>query len=90
MSSFTATWQEIETRLAELPADDLPRVLEFLDFLDFKRSKTEPAEEPEREQETPYRVVVKLGGLLKDYPISDEEIAAARKEMWAGFGEIEL
>ncbi len=83
------TWQEIESRLDELPQEDWPTLLDFLDFLLFRRKKAQmpphPAESP-----TPYRVRVKLGGLLKDYPISDEDIAEARREMWAGFGEIDL
>jgi hypothetical protein len=90
MSSSTAILEEIQARVAEMPAGDLPRLLEYLDSLDFGRRKTETTDEEKREQKTPFRVVVKLGGLWKDHPISDEEIAAARKEMWTGFGEIDL
>ena len=82
------TWQEIETRLNELPQEDWPTLLDFLDFLRFRRTKSRT---PPRlaEPRTPYRVAVKLEGLWSDYPISDEEIADARREMWAGFGELE-
>jgi hypothetical protein len=90
MTLAGTTWQEIESRLAELPPEDLPEVLEFIDFLAFKREKRQEAQDQIAEQQTPYRVTVKLGGLWADYPISDEEIAATRKEMWAGFGEIDL
>lgn len=89
MTSDAATWQAIESRLAELPPDDLSKVLDFLDFLAFKREQDQ-VQQKVSEPQTPYRVAVKLEGLWADYEISDEEIAAARKEMWAGFGEIEL
>lgn len=81
MTSGAATWKEIESRLTDLPPDDLAKVLEYLDFLAFKREHRQEEGERLAEQQTPYRVVAKLGGLLKDYPITDEDIAAARKEM---------
>jgi len=89
MTSGAATWKEIESRLTDLPPDDLAKVLEYLDFLAFKREHVQEEGERLAEQQTPYRVVAKLGGLLKNYPITDEDIAAARKEMWSGFGEFD-
>ena len=82
------TWQEIESRLDELPQEDWPTLVDFLDFLLFRRKK---AQTPPHlaESRPPYRVRVKLGGLWEGQPISDEDIAAARQEMWAGFGEFE-
>ena len=83
------TWQEIETRLAELPPEDLPKVLEYIQFLTFRREQDPHVQKRIAEGQPPYRIVANLEGLLKDYPISDDDIAAARKEMWTGFGEFE-
>lgn len=90
MDTLAATREEIVSRLDELSPDDLPKILEYVEFLVFKREKSEQDEKLLAEQKTPYKVVVKLGGLWAGHEITDEEIAAARKEMWAGFGDIEL
>jgi len=82
MMSATTQWQEIESKLAQLPEDDLHEVLDFLDYLAFKREKAQLAEGHLAEQKAPYRVVAKLEGILKDHPLTDEDLAAARKEMW--------
>lgn len=80
---------EIERRLNELPAESLAPVIDFLDYLKFKRER-EKAQAIEQETLKPsFRVVARLEGLLKGYTISDEEIAAARWEMWERFGERE-
>jgi hypothetical protein len=79
MTSAATTWQEIESRLAELAPDELPEVIDFLDYLAFRREKAQQADDRLAESQTPYRVVVKLQGLLKDYPITDSEVEAARK-----------
>ncbi len=90
MASDAVTWQEIKSRLDDLPHNDWPKVLEFIEFLAFQHTRDRRPPDRVTEQKTAYRITVKLGGLLKDYPIDEEEIAAARKEMWAGFGEMEL
>jgi len=90
MTTEAVAWQDIKSRLDNLPAADWPKVLEFIEFLVFQRDEGRQAQDRVSEKQTPYRVAVKLEGLLKDYPITEEDIAAARKEMWAGFGEIEL
>ncbi|MGD8625981.1 MAG: hypothetical protein PVJ34_15700 [Anaerolineae bacterium] len=89
MALAGSTWQEIENRLAELPPEDLPKVLEYIQFLTFQREQDPLAHKHIAEEQTPYRVVANLEGLLKDYPIADEDVATARKEMWAGFGTFE-
>lgn len=81
--------REIERRLNELPADSLAPVIDFLDYLKFKREREKAQAIKQETVEPSFRVVAKLGGLLKGYTISDKEIAAARREMWKRFGERE-
>ena len=86
MSLTGATWQEIESRLAKLSQDDLADVLDYLDYLAYKHQRAQTVSKSEQSP-FQYRIVVKLGGILKKHPISDKEIAAARQEIWSGFGE---
>jgi hypothetical protein len=58
--------QDIES----LPEEALPLLEAFIATLKAKLARASKAKP------------VKLGGILKDYPISDEEIAQARREMW--------
>ena len=88
--SSDVTYQDVKSKVDELPPDDLSKVLEYIEFLMYKHQETEVPEQRVAEQQTPYRVVAKLGGILKDYPISEQDIAEARKEMSKGFGEIDL
>jgi len=68
---------EITSALDFLPPDSL-RLLR--DFVAFMRSRTE--------QPAPQERIVKLGGLWAGTPeITEEDIAEARREMWANFGE---
>jgi len=90
MAPVDTKYQDVKAKVDKLPPDDLGKVLEYIEFLTFKRQQAEPSEKRVVEPETPYRVVVKLEGLWEGHDISDEDIAAARKEMWAGFGEIDL
>lgn len=90
MTSASTKYQDVKSKVDQLPPDDLVKVLEYIEFLIYKHQESDQPEHGVAEQETPYRVVVKLEGLLKDYPITDEDIAEARKEMWKGFGEIDL
>jgi len=83
------TYQDVKSKVDELPPDDLTKVLEYIEFLMYKHESPEPKKRV-ADQQTPYHVAVKLEGLWEDYNVSDEDIAAARKEMWAGFGEIDL
>jgi hypothetical protein len=77
MSTQVVTKDEILRSLDELPAEKLVDVQQFIEFL---RSKA---------QRRP-RKLAKLGGLWKDLPpITEEDIAQARHEMWGNFGERE-
>lgn len=90
MTSASTQHQDLESRLGELQPDDLTKVLEYIDFLAFKRRQSELSGKTVAEHETPYRVAVKLEGLWEDHDINDADISTARKEMWAGFGEMDL
>ncbi len=68
---------EITSALDFLPPDSL-RLLR--DFVDFMRSRVE--------QSVPDERIVKLGGLWAGTPeITEEEITAARREVWSSLGE---
>ncbi|MEA3340590.1 MAG: hypothetical protein U9R15_11540 [Chloroflexota bacterium] len=69
---------EITSALDLLPPDSLRLLRDFVSFL---RSRVE---QPVPQQER----IVKLGGLWAGTPeITEEDIAEARREMWANFGE---
>lgn len=69
---------DLERSLANLPAESLDEVSQFVEYLQFKA-----AHQP--------RPIVRLGGLWKNYePITDEDIAQARREMWGHVGERDL
>jgi hypothetical protein len=78
MATEMVTKDDVIRALDELPAESLVEVRRFVDFMRFK-AQSRP------------RKLVKLGGLWKDWPpITDEDIAQARREMWGSFGEREL
>jgi hypothetical protein len=70
--------QEIEQLLDALPEDTLTEVLNFLRYLNFKQNQAVAG---------PYQVVDKFEGLWASYSIDEEDIAAARQEMWGNFGQ---
>ena len=72
---------KIITTLDTLPESSLQTLAEFVAFL------REKAEQPPDTVER----IIKLGGLWAGTPeITDEDIAAARREMWGNLGEREL
>lgn len=78
MSLITAKKEDIIDKLDELSPENLAELQAFIEFLRFKSDK-----EPKQ--------VIKLGGLWKDMPpVTEEEIAEARREIWGNFGEREI
>lgn len=72
------TKQLIIDELEALPPESFPELQAFIEFLRFKSEK-----EPKK--------LIQLGGLWKDLPpVTEEDIAEARREMWGQFGEREL
>lgn len=69
----TALKRMIE-QLATLPPESFEEVARFIEFLQFKAGQM-----PQR--------VVKLGGLWDGYSFTEEEITAARQEVWATQGD---
>jgi len=59
--------------LDDLPPEALTEVRQFLEFLKFKAKSR------------PYPAPVAIGGWLKGYRFSSDDIAQARAEMWARF-----
>jgi len=90
VSGPNVTYQDVKSKVDELPPADLTKVMEYIEFLMYKHQESIESEKSVAEQRTPYRVVTKLGGILKDYRITEQDIAEARKEMSKGFGEIDL
>ena len=77
MSTASVTPSALYRKLKKLPPSSLSEVDHFIDFLQFK---TQREGAPKR--------VVRLGGLWKDTPpITEEDIAEARREMWGSLGE---
>ncbi len=89
MSTDRVTVQQICEQIQDLPQESLNDLAKYIEFLLFK-ARTEQQEQSS-EEGTPYRVVAKLGGIMKDCGLTEEEIeeeiAAIRKEMWGKFGE---
>jgi ABC-type Fe3+-citrate transport system substrate-binding protein len=78
MESPAVTKEKVVKALDELPPEQLLEVNRFIEFLHFKSE-----EEPKQ--------VIRLGGLWKDLtPVTEEDIAEARREMWGRFGERKL
>lgn len=78
MGTRNVTKEKIVEALNELPQERLSEVSDFIAFLRFK-SDREP------------RQLIQLGGVWSDYPpVTEEEIAEARAEMWGQFGERKL
>ncbi|MBX7235432.1 MAG: hypothetical protein K1X65_13690 [Caldilineales bacterium] len=59
----------------QLPLDSLLDLAKFVEFLRFKARQEQPEEASELR-------IVRLRGILKDYDVSPEALAAARREMW--------
>ncbi len=75
MSNSAILKTSILSSLDELPAASLETLAEFTAFLRAKSSQTGPG-------------IVQLRGLWKKAPkITEEDIAEARREMWASFGD---
>ena len=78
MNAQIVTRQQIIGAIQELPGEALPEIAEFVEFLRFKTQKTHNA---------PSYKPVALGGLWAGVTFTEADIADARREMWAGFGE---
>jgi hypothetical protein len=82
MSSPSVTHQEVKSKLDELSPDELPKVLDYIEFLMHKHQESSEPASQIAEQETPYRVVAKLEGVLKDHPITEEDTRGLVQVIW--------
>ncbi len=79
----------------KLPESTLVELARFIEFLQFKYQPDEqisetwqsPGNKITEEEKPPFNPVYFPKGILKDVDFSPEDIAEARKELWAGFGE---
>ena len=70
--------EDVINALDDLSSEYAAELIAFIEFLRFKSQKR------------PLHLI-KLGGLWQDLPpVSDNDIAEARREMWAKLGEREL
>ena len=78
MATEMVTKDDVIRSLDGLPVESLAEVRRFIEFV-------------RHEAQSRPRKLIQLGGLWKDWPpITDEDIAQARREMWSKFGEREL
>jgi|WetSurMetagenome_2_1015567.scaffolds.fasta_scaffold1068324_1 hypothetical protein len=74
MATDLMTRDDLVRSIADLPAETVTELRQFVDFLRFK------SQQPRR--------IVRLGGLWKDQPLlTDEDITLSRREAWGRFGE---
>ena len=78
MAALLSTKTQIVRALDDLPPESLASVAEFVEFLRAKVGVKRPVQSARR--------VVKLGGLWQGYSFSEEDIRAARREVWADLG----
>jgi len=78
MTAGNGVKEQVLVVLDTLPEEALKEVAVFVDYLQYKLG-----------HQTPYKPVA-LGGLWAGITISDEDIAAVRREMWSSLGEREL
>lgn len=74
--------EQIASKLDSLSVEALTDILDFVEYQRFKRERP-PAELPT----TPY-TPVKLGGLIPELDLSEEEIDELRREIWSGLGDM--
>lgn len=68
--------QQLLDTLNSLPTDALEEVAIFVDYQRYKANQIDRDQKP--------RHPVALGGIWKGIKIDEEDIAAARRDMWAG------
>ncbi len=99
---MTVTLQREALRQAidKLPENELIELAKFVEFLQFKAQRDEQITDQwelsednniewsvDTEEPPPFNPVYFPEGILKGPDFSPESIAAARKELWVGFGE---
>ena len=78
MTAGNGVKEQVLTVLDTLPEEALKEVAAFVDYLQYRLGRP-----------TAYKPVA-LGGLWAGITITNEDIAAVRREMWSSFGEREL
>ncbi len=89
MTTRVGLKQQVVTIVDTLPKETLTEVAIFLDYLQYKLEYPPTGMGVPLFQQTPYKPVA-LGGVWEGVTITDEDIAAVRREMWGDFGEREL
>ena len=75
---ISITKEDIIDEIDQLPPESLSELQTFIEFLRFKSKKESPKP-------------IQLGGLWKNLtPVTEEDIAEVRREMWEQYGEREL
>jgi hypothetical protein len=74
--------EQIVNKLDSLSIEALRDILDFVEFQRFKQERP-----PSNQPTTPY-TPVKLGGLVPELDLSEEEIDKLRREIWSGLGDM--
>lgn len=80
--------QELYQAIDRLPDDAMSEVARFIEYLEF-RANQDKGETAVFSPPTPYKPIPLAPKIIADVDFTPEYIAAARKELWANFGEAE-
>lgn len=76
--------KKIYDQVQRLPEESLTDLTRYLEFLLFASQKTPP---PEPTPERPLKII-RLGGILKGYEVSREQLKQARQDMWHSLADL--
>ena len=82
MTTRVGLKQQVVTIVDTLPEETLTEATIFLDYLQYKLEHPPAGLGVPLSRQTPYKPVA-LGGVWEGVTITDEDIAAVRREMWA-------
>lgn len=69
----------------QLPPESLSDLAKYVEFLTYKTSGDWVEDHP-----ISVAQITKLDGILEGFDFSPEVLAEARRELWSGFGDIDL
>lgn len=76
--------ERIYEQARQLPPESLTDLAKFMEFLTFKASS-----DTTEDRLVDVSQIMKLEGILVGYDVSPEALAETRRELWAGFGELD-
>ena len=76
--------ERIYAQARQLPPESLADLANFMEFLTFTASS-----DTTEDRLVDVSQIMKLEGILVGYDVSPEALAETRRELWAGFGELD-